>query len=125
MPDSKGALMAMAVAVGGGASFESGALDAQVPDSGAWALRVLDRQSGTPLEGVLLAFPLLSETRVTNSRGVAAGPTVDARGEADDLQVRVLATRLGYAEVDTLLAVPEPATVVVLRMERAAVPLPP
>ena len=125
MPDSKGALLAMAVAVGWGASFESGVLDAQVPDSGAWALRVLDRQSGTPLEGVLLAFPLLSQTRVTNSRGVAAGPTVDAQGEADDLQVRVLATRLGYAEVDTLLSLPEPATVVVLRMERAAVPLPP
>lgn len=37
MPDSKSALLAMAVAVG--ASLESGALDAQVPEAGAWAVR--------------------------------------------------------------------------------------
>lgn len=115
----------MAVAVAGGASLESGALDAQVPEAGAWAVRVLDRQSGSPLEGVLLAFPLLAETRVTNSRGLAVGPTTDEHGEANNLQVRVLATRLGYAEVDTLLTRPEPSTIVVLRMERATIALPP
>lgn len=114
-----------ATAVAAGASFESGALDAQVPGPGAWAVRVLDHQSGSPLEGVLLSFPILAETRVTNSRGLAVGPQADARGEANDIQLRILATRLGYAGIDTLLAVPEPATVIVLRMERAAVPLPP
>lgn len=130
MPSSKPTLLVVAVAMAAGTGFKAGALDAQVPGPGAWAVRVLDRQSGSPLGGVELAFPLHSETRVTNSRGLAVGPSLDVRGEADNLQVRtlqvrILATRLGYAEIDTLLSLPEPTTILVLRMERAAVPLPP
>lgn len=90
---------------------------AQVPASGAWAVRAVDRTSNQPLGDVLVAFPEHSATRLTNNRGLATG-------EGTSGNVRIVATRLGYADLDTLLAVPPEGTVVALKLERAAISLP-
>lgn len=91
---------------------------AQVPASGAWAVRAVDRTSGDPLADVLIAFPGLSVTTLTDEQGLASGE--GAAGE-----VRVLATRLGYADLDTLVVAPADGGVVDLPLERSAISLPP
>lgn len=90
---------------------------AQAPDSGAWAVRTVDRPTGSPVSGVLVSFPEHDASSVTDSRGLATG--AGATG-----LVRAVARRLGYADLDTLVAVPEAGEVVVLSLERAAVELP-
>ncbi len=91
---------------------------AQAPDSGAWAVRTVDRPSGEPVSGVLVDFPEHRAGGTTNDRGL-----VDGHGEGH--AVRVVARRLGYADLDTLVAVPKAGGVVVLALERSAVELPP
>ena len=91
---------------------------AQVPASGAWAVRAVDRTSGQPLTEVLIAFPGRSVTKLTDDQGLASGE--GAAGE-----VRVLATRLGYADLDTLVVAPADGGVVELPLERSAISLPP
>ena len=91
---------------------------AQVPESGAWAVRTVDRPSGEPVSGVLVDFPAHGASGVTNDRGLVDGHGVDAT-------VRVVARRLGYADLDTLVAVPKTGGVVVLALERSAVELAP
>ncbi len=91
---------------------------AQVPAPGAWAVRALDDPTGNPLEGVLVAFPETGATRVTGAGGLAPGQ--GAGGE-----VRVVASRLGYADLDTLVVVPANGGVVELRLQRTAIALAP
>ncbi len=91
---------------------------AQAPDSGVWAVRTVDRRSGDPISGVLVSFSKRGANRVTDDRGLAAG-------HKNAATVRVLARRLGYADLDTLVAVPKAGGVVVLLLERSAVELPP
>lgn len=73
-------------------AFLPAASYAQVPTSGAWAVRTVDRTSGEPLSDVLVAFPGHSTTRLTSRQGLAAGEGTNGR-------VRIVATRLGYAPV--------------------------
>ncbi len=91
---------------------------AQVPDSGAWAVRTVDDQSGNPVPGVVLFFPALSETRITDSGGLAELPAVND-------SVRLSASRIGYADMDTLVNLSGPRVVVELRMARAPLALQP
>ena len=92
---------------------------AQVSTPGAWAARAVDRTSGVPLADVLISFPEHSVTRLTDDRGLAAG--VGAAGP-----IRVLATRLGYADLDTLVVAPASSSgaAIELPMERAAISMP-
>ena len=90
---------------------------AQVPTSGAWAVRAVDRTSGEPLSDVLVAFPAHSTTEFTDDDGLASG--VGGTG-----RIRVLARRLGYADLDTVLVVPAAGAVVQLALERTAISLP-
>lgn len=94
------------------------AASVQVPAPGAWTLRAVDDPTGNPLEGVLVAFPELGATRVTGADGLAPG-------EGTQSEVRVVASRLGYADLDTVVVVPEEGGVVELRLERAAIALAP
>ena len=91
---------------------------AQVAVSGAWAVRTVDRASGEPLSDVLVAFPAHSATRLTDGDGLASG-VAGATG-----RIRVLATRLGYADLDTVLVAPAAGAVVQFVLERAAISLP-
>ena len=90
---------------------------AQVPESGAWAVRAVDLTSGEPLDDVLVAFPSHSIARLTDEDGLASGV-----GGTD--RIRIVVTRLGYADVDTVLVVPVAGTVIRLPLERTAVSLP-
>lgn len=90
---------------------------AQVPVSGAWAVRAVDRTSGEPLSDVLVAFPDHSATRLTDDDGLAGGVGVAGR-------IRVLTTRLGYTDLDTVIVVPAADAIVRLALDRAAVSLP-
>lgn len=90
----------------------------QVPAPGAWTLRAVDDPTGNPLEGVLFAFPETGASSVTGADGLARG--VGTGGE-----VRVVASRLGYADLDTLVVVPDDGGTVELRLERAAIALAP
>ena len=95
------------------------AFAAQVPTAGAWAVRAVDSHSGNPLASVFVSFPGLSESRSTNSQGLAAGPVAVGL-------IRIVATRLGYADLDTLVVVPDRAgEVVQVRLARSVVGLPP
>ncbi|MCY4399280.1 MAG: TonB-dependent receptor [Gemmatimonadetes bacterium] len=91
---------------------------AQEPTSAAWTLRVVDRTSGTPLAGVLVAFPEYAVRRMTNDEGLVAG-------EGATALIPVVATRIGYSRLDTLVALPDDGRPVELRMVREAVFLPP
>lgn len=102
-----------------GATVPSSAMSAvQVPFAGAWAVRAVDGPTGNPLEGVHVAFPNVRASIVTDADGMA-------RGHGPGGEVRVVATRLGYARLDTLVAVPATGGVIELRLERAAIALPP
>lgn len=83
----------------------------------SWRLRFVDEESGAPLASVLVSFPDLSETRLTDSLGVAS-----TESEADAL--RIVATRVGYARMDTLVTRPEDGTMVEFRLRRSAIVLP-
>ena len=88
-----------------------------LPGGARWELRLLDRESGVSLGGVLVSFPGLGESRVTDSRGVAPVPP----GTGDS--VRVVATRVGYAAVDTVVVPPAGGTGLDLPMVRSAIAL--
>ena len=109
---------AVAVWLGSAVAAQADSSRAQVPPPGAWVVRTVDRTSGKSVGSVLLAFPDHNATRITNDRGLTSAP--EAVGT-----VRVLATRLGYADLDTLVQVPQDGSVVEFRLERAAVALPP
>lgn len=111
---SAAALLAAAL---GALAWPCGSL-AQVPVSGAWAVRAVDNPTGNALEGVLVAFPERRATRVTGADGLA-------QGQGTGGEVRVVASRLGYADLDTLVVVPANGGVVELRLERAAIGLAP
>ena len=66
----------------------------------------------------MVTFPQHSESHFTNDHGLVAG-------EGTGTSVRVVATRLGYEDLDTLVAIPREGGTVELPMERAAVSLPP
>lgn len=110
-------IIAVGLAVLAGSTLPFPTFAAQAPGTGAWAVRTVDRPTGDPVSGVLVSFPEHDASSATNDRGLAAGV-----GTAD--LVRVVARRLGYADLDTLVAVPEAGGVVVLALERAAVELP-
>lgn len=110
--------VAAAMAALAGSAPPSPTFAAQVPDSGVWAVRTVDRPSGKPVSGALVDFPEHGATGVTDDRGLA-----DGHGASGS--VRVVARRLGYADLDTLVAVPKAGGVVVLALERSAVELPP
>lgn len=80
-------------------------------------LRVLDGQSEAPLAGVLVSFPGLAETRVTDSLGAVALPP-GIRGS-----VRVVATRVGYLAMDTIVVLPSVGAPVDLPLVRSAIAL--
>ena len=98
-------------------AFLPAASHAQVPASGAWAVRAVDRTSGAPLSDVLVSFPEHSATRLTDDDGLASG--VGATG-----RIRVLTTRLGYADLDTVFVVPPADAVVQFALNRTAISLP-
>lgn len=77
----------------------------QDPPEGTWGLRFVDRESEAPLAGVHVSLPDLSESRVTDSLGVAT-----VASDADSL--RIVATRVGYARMDTVVARSDGGTVV-------------
>lgn len=110
--------LTMAAALGLLLAAGTDARGAQVPAPGAWAVRAVDEQSGSALSGVVVFFPSLQTSRLTNSSGLAELP------EASD-SLRVVATRIGYAELDTLVSLSGPEAVVELRMARAPVSLQP
>ncbi|MDE2793724.1 MAG: TonB-dependent receptor plug domain-containing protein [Gemmatimonadota bacterium] len=87
------------------------------PGDARWELRVVDSESGVPLGGVLVSFPGLGETRVTGSLGVAPVPP----GTGDS--VRVVATRVGYRAVDTVVVPPAGETRIDLPLVRSAIAL--
>ena len=91
---------------------------AQDPPAAAWILRVVDHLSGDPLSGVLVAFPERSVSRLTNEAGLVAAEGVSG-------SVRVVATRIGYADLDTLVAVPADGVVVDVPMERSVISVAP
>jgi len=105
-----------AVALGGRALSATALV--QAPVLGAWTLRAVDDPTGNLLEGVLVAFPESGTTRVTGADGLAGGVGTDG-------EVRVVASRLGYADLDTLVAVPEDGGTVELRLGRAPIALAP
>ena len=111
-------IIAVALAALAGSTLPFPTFAAQAPGPGAWAVRTVDRPTGNPVSGVFLSFPEHDASRMTNDDGLAIG--VGAAGS-----VRAVARRLGYAELDTLIAVPEAGGIVVLALERAAVELPP
>ena len=84
----------------------------------AWEVRTVDDLSGNALSNVLLAFPGYRVARFTDDQGLAPG-----KGNFGN--VRIVATRIGYAKTDTLLSVPEAGTIITLRLERSAIALPP
>ena len=90
---------------------------AQDPQEGDWGLRIVDQESGVPLAGVHVSFPDLSESRVSDSLGVvSAAPGADL--------LRIVATRVGYSRMDTVVARPESGTMVELGLTRSAIGLP-
>lgn len=89
----------------------------QVPPADNWGLRFVDQESGAPLAGVHVSLPDLSESRVTDSLGIAA-----LGSDADSL--RIVATRVGYARMDTVVARPEGGATVELRLTRSTIVLP-
>lgn len=91
---------------------------AQEPAARTWAVRTVDLASGLPVGSVFLSFPHQEATRVTDDRGLAQAP--EAMGT-----VRVLATRLGYTDMDTVVAVPSDGSVVEFGLDRSAVALAP
>ena len=97
----------------------SGALqDPEAPSGDAgWELRVLDSESGVPLGGVLVSFPGLGASGVTDSLGIAPVPP----GIRDSL--RVVATRVGYSAMDTVVAPPATGSALDLPLVRSAVAL--
>lgn len=101
-----------------GGALLSPASGVQLPVAGTWAVRAVDGPTGNPLEGVRVAFPDHHASSVTGEDGLARG----MGGTGGD--VRVVATRLGYADLDTLIAAPAVGGVVELRLERAAIALP-
>lgn len=80
-------------------------------------LRVLDGQSGVPLAGVLVSFPGLAESRVTDSLGAVSLPP----GIHDS--VRIVATRVGYLAMDTVVGLPPEGIPVDLPLIRSAIAL--
>lgn len=92
---------------------------AQDPSSPGWRLRVLDAASGAPLAGVVVTLPETGAARATDSLGVAAVGVAAA-----DRPLRVMADRLGYQLVDTVLVPPAGGGTTELRLERAPVGLP-
>ena len=111
-------ILAVALAVLAGSAPPSPTFAAQVPESGAWAVRTVDRPTGDPVSSAFVDFPEHGASTVTNDRGLVPGQGTGAA-------VRVVVRRLGYADLDTLVAVPEAGGVVVLALERSAVELPP
>ncbi len=111
-------IFAAALAALAGSAPPSPTFAAQAPDSGVWAVRTVDRPSGQPVSDAFVDFPEHGASGVTDDRGLVNG---HGTGPA----VRVLARRLGYADLDTLVAVPKAGGVVVLLLERSAVELPP
>lgn len=107
--------LVVAVALSSWASAVFGV--SQEPPAGNWSLRLVDWESDAPLAGVHLSFPDLSESGVTDSLGVAS-----LASEADLL--RIVATRVGYARMDTVVARPEDGTMVELRLTRSTIALP-
>ena len=59
------------------------AQDPEDPRGASWMLRVLDKESGVPLGGVLVSSPGLAESRVTDSLTQAEVRAVPAVAEAD------------------------------------------
>ena len=110
------------VVLGGllGTAVPSLARGAQVPSPGAWAVRTVDDPTGNPLDGALVSYPEHGTTRLTDGRGLAEGQGPGGSGS----RVRVMITRLGYAVMDTLVAVPAAGVVVDLRLVRSAIALP-
>ena len=82
-------------------------------------LRVLDKESGVALGGVLVFFPGLAESRVTDSLGVVPLPA----GIRDS--VRVITTHVGYSAVDTVVTAPASGTTLDLLLVRSAIALAP
>ena len=107
---SLGCCLALCLALAGDAGGQSSR-------AAPWSLRTVDGVSGTPVDGVRVVFPDYSATSFSGEGGIVPGH--GARGS-----VRVLATRLGYADVDTVLAVPLDGDVRELGLQRAAVALP-
>lgn len=107
---SLGCCLALCLALAGDAGGQSSR-------AAPWSLRTVDGVSGTPVDGVRVVFPDYSATNFSGEGGIVPGH--GARGS-----VRVLATRLGYADVDTVLAVPLDGDVRELGLQRAAVALP-
>ena len=93
------------------------AQDPEDPRGASWMLRVLDKESGVPLGGVLVSSPGLAESRVTDSLGVASVPP----GIRDS--VRVVATRVGYSAMDTVVTSPASGTTLDLPLARSAIVL--
>lgn len=100
-----------------GLLIASGA-DTATGQSAQWSLRVVDETSGSPIEGVRVAFPDHSVTAYSDEAGLVPG-----RGDRGS--VRVVITRLGYADLDTFVIVPRDGGVRETGLERAAVSLPP
>ena len=111
-------ILAVALAALAGSAPPSPTFAAQVPESGAWAVRTVDRPTGDPVNSAFVDFPEHGASGVTNDRGLV-------HGLGTGTAVRVIVRRLGYADLDTLVAVPEAGGVVVLALERSAVELPP
>lgn len=91
--------------------------DAGAQRTAPWSLRTVDVVSGVPVDGARVAFPAYSAAHYSDEDGMVPGH--GARGT-----VRVVVARLGYADVDTLLAVPRDEDVRELRLQRTAVALP-
>lgn len=112
------ATVVAAVAVGLPAAGPAAPCRAQASAPTAWAVGTIDLASGLPVGNVFLSFPDQQATRITNDQGLTPGP--DATGT-----VRVRATRLGYADMDTTVVVPDDGSVVTLALRRSAVALAP
>ena len=95
------------------------AQDAEGPAASGWTVRTLDRESGSALVGVLVFFAASGGSWVTDSLGQASAPP--ATGDS----VRVVATRVGYTAIDTVVASPAGGTTLELRLVRSAVALAP
>ncbi len=88
----------------------------QDPLEGNWRFRFVDRESDAPLASVHVSFPDMSESRASDSLGVAS-----LASEANLL--RIVATRVGYARMDTVVARPDGGTLVELRLTRSTIVL--
>ncbi len=94
------------------------AVTAQDPSDVRSIVRTMDAGSKTPIPGVLLSFPGLAQSRLTDSAGVADLPL----GAGDSL--RVVATHLGYSRLDTVLVLLADGTAADLLLSRSAIALP-